>query len=120
LDPENISVKRGLGSCLRHVRKYSEAITVWENVLEINPETAEAFEMLGDLYRIKGSDAKKWHNYDRELEYYEIASDYYRDFLDLEPHATERVYIEQFIKGYEHYRLLRVEEREEFTFLTEW
>ncbi|UCE26085.1 MAG: tetratricopeptide repeat protein [Candidatus Coatesbacteria bacterium] len=120
LEPENIAVKRGLGSCFRHARKFDEAVVVWEDVLELDPENAEAYEMLGDLYRIKGSDAKRWHNYDRELEYYETATDYYRDFLDIEPHAPEKAFIEQFIKGYEHYRLLRVEEREEFTFLTEW
>ncbi len=120
LEQENISVKRGLGSCFRHIRKFDEAVVVWEDVLELDPDTAEAYEMLGDLYRIKGSDAKRWHNYDREFECYEVATDYYRDFLDIEPHAPERTFIEQFIKGYEHYRLLRVEEREEFTFLTEW
>lgn len=120
LAPENYDVQTALATCYRHNADFDKALALFDEISRERPDEPFAYEMLGDIYRIKGSGAKKWRRFDRELEYYENASDYYRRFLGLAPETENRVFILKFLDGYEHYRLLQAQEREGVEFYEEW
>lgn len=120
LAPGNYDIQTALATCYRHNADFDKALALFDEISREKADEPFAYEMLGDIYRIKGSDAKKWRRFDRELEYYENASDYYRRFLSLAPEAENRVFILKFLDGYEHYRLLQAQEREGVEFYEEW
>jgi|GEM_PF-1219866 len=120
LAPDNYDIQKALATCYRHNAEFDKALELFDKIRREKPDDPLAYEMLGDIYRIKGSEAKTWRRFDRELEYYENASNFYRRFLSLAPEAENRDYILKFLEGYEHYRLLQAQEREGVEFYEEW
>jgi len=120
LAPENYEIQKALATSYRLNGELDKSLSLFEKITREKPDDAVAYEMLGDIYRIKGSEAKKWRRYEREIEFYENSSDFYRRYLALAPDTPNRAFIQKFLEGYEHYRLLQAQEREGVEFYEEW
>jgi tetratricopeptide (TPR) repeat protein len=120
LEPENYIHLKNLGYTERIRGKYDSAIEALTKATKLNDTDPEIYEMLGDLYRIKGSEAKKWKRYEDELKYYQKAYDYYNNFLILNPTPENLTFIKEFLDGFKRYKNLPLEERQRIEFHLWW
>lgn len=59
----NINVMRELAVAYYNMKKYDEAVSVYNKIIEINPEQASAYNELGNVYRDMGDNAMAEDSY---------------------------------------------------------